>query len=117
MKYSYYPGCSLEKNASSYHESTMAIAGPLGLDFVEVEDWNCCGATEYHALNQTAAYALIARNLAQASKNQGLDTLVAPCSACYLVLNKTKRDLLSGQAGYYYGYRYGDGYGKDRARQ
>jgi Mrp family chromosome partitioning ATPase len=34
-----------------------------------------------------------------------------------LVLNKTKRDLLSGQAGYYYGYRYGDGYGKDRARQ
>ena len=30
-----------------------------------------------------------------------------------LVLNKTKRDLLSGQGSYYYGYRYGDGYGKD----
>ena len=88
MKYSYYPGCSLEKNAASYNDSTMAIAGPLGLDFVEVEDWNCCGATEYHALNQTAAYALIARNLAQATKNQGLDTLVAPCSACYLNLRK-----------------------------
>lgn len=88
MKYSYYPGCSLEKNAASYHTSTMAIAGPLGMDFVEVEDWNCCGATEYHALNQTAAYALIARNLAQATKNEGRDTLVAPCSACYLNLRK-----------------------------
>jgi heterodisulfide reductase subunit B2 len=88
MKYSYYPGCSLEKNAAAYHESTMAVAGPLGIEFVEVDDWNCCGATEYASLNQTAAYSLIARNLALATKNEGLDTLVAPCSACYLNLRK-----------------------------
>jgi heterodisulfide reductase subunit B len=88
MNYSYYPGCSLEKNAGAYHESTMAIAGPLGMEFVEVEDWNCCGATEYIALNQTAAYSLIARNLAMATRNTGSDQLVAPCSACYLNLRK-----------------------------
>jgi heterodisulfide reductase subunit B len=88
MKYSYFPGCSLEKNAASYHISAMAIAKPLDMEFVEVEDWNCCGATEYVSLNLTASYALIARNLAQASKRSDLKQLVAPCSACYLNLKK-----------------------------
>ena len=39
MKYGYYPGCSLERNAIAYHQSTMAIAKPLGIEFNEVEDW------------------------------------------------------------------------------
>jgi heterodisulfide reductase subunit B len=89
MKYSYFPGCSLERNAAAYHQSTMAVAGALGIELVEIEDWNCCGATEYLALNRMAAYALIARNLAQAAKNEGLKQMVAPCSACYLNLSKT----------------------------
>jgi heterodisulfide reductase subunit B2 len=89
MKYSYYPGCSLERNASAYHKSTMAIAGPLGLEFNEVEDWNCCGATEYVTVDMLPAYALVARNLAIAADQNGAGTLVAPCSACYLNLRKT----------------------------
>ena len=88
MIYSYFPGCSLEKNAAAYHNSTMAIAKLLGLEFVEVDDWNCCGATEYTSLNLIASYALIARNLAQACKNSETNELVAPCSACYLNLRK-----------------------------
>lgn len=88
MKYSYFPGCSLERNASAYHVSAMAIAEPLGIEFIEVDDWNCCGATEYISLNLTASYALIARNLAQASKETSTKQLVAPCSACYLNLKK-----------------------------
>lgn len=90
MKYGYYPGCSLEKNAMAYHQSTMAIAGPLGLEFAEVEDWNCCGATEYFSLELLPAYALVGRNLALAA-NQATNghDLVAPCSACFLNLLKT----------------------------
>ncbi len=88
MKYSYFPGCSLEKFSGAYNVSALAIAKPLGLDLVEVDDWNCCGATEYVSLNLIASYALIARNLAQAAKMDGLDQLVAPCSACYLNLSK-----------------------------
>lgn len=88
MKYSYFPGCSLERNAAAYNHSTLAIAEPLGLEFMEVEDWNCCGATEYISLNLIASYALIARNLAQAVRNKETDQLVAPCSACYLNLRK-----------------------------
>ncbi len=93
MRYSYFPGCSLERGAAAYpyHQSAQVIAQNLDLEFVEVEDWNCCGATEYIALNRIAAYALIARNLAQATKNDGLKEMVAPCSACYLNLSKADK--------------------------
>lgn len=93
MKFSYYPGCSLERNARSYHQSTMAIAEPLGLEFDEVEDWNCCGATEYFAINKIPAYALVSRNLALAAGQNGSRELVAPCSACYINLKKTDHAL------------------------
>jgi heterodisulfide reductase subunit B len=66
----------------------MAILKPLEIELVEIEDWNCCGATEYISLNRMAAYALIARNLAQAVKTDGPKQMIAPCSACYLNLNK-----------------------------
>lgn len=89
MKYSYFPGCSLERNASSYNDSTLATAKVLGMELVEVEDWNCCGATEYISLNLLASFALIARNLAMAKKTPGVSQMVAPCSACYLNLRKT----------------------------
>ena len=92
MKYGYYPGCSLERNASSYHKSAVAVAKPLGVEFAEVDDWNCCGATEYMSLAALPAYSLIARNLALAEQledNGG--QLIAPCSACFLNLSKTDR--------------------------
>jgi heterodisulfide reductase subunit B len=91
MKYGYYPGCSLEKNAASYNVSTLAVAKPLGIEFQELDDWNCCGATEYMTLNRMAAYALITRNLALAEKQlTNSKQIVAPCSMCFL--NMTKAD-------------------------
>jgi heterodisulfide reductase subunit B len=91
MKYGYYPGCSLERNAGAYHQSTMAVAGPLGIDMVEIDDWNCCGATEYFSINLLPAYALVGRNLALAESRGVSNQLVAPCSACFLNLTKTDR--------------------------
>ncbi len=91
MKYGYYPGCSLEKNASAYHDSTVAVAEDFDMQFVEVEDWNCCGATEYFSINAIPAFALVGRNLAIASQQDIGEQrdLVAPCSACFLNLKKT----------------------------
>ena len=57
MRYAYYPGCSLERSAASYHKSAMAVADKLGLVFQEVDDWNCCGATEYFASFVASVYA------------------------------------------------------------
>lgn len=79
--YAYYPGCSLESMATSYHASTLEVARALDLEFKELEDWNCCGATAYFHIDEILAHALCARNLAMAEK-EGLD-LVAPCSGCY----------------------------------
>lgn len=87
-QYAYYPGCSLKASAGAYERSAMAVLERLGLRFVEVDDWNCCGATEYFSLNRLPAYSLVARNLALASAQPTHD-LVAPCSACYLNLRKT----------------------------
>ena len=98
MKYGYYPGCSLEKNAIAYHESAMAATKPFGVEFVEIDDWNCCGATEYIALNLTAAYSLVARNLAIAEKQDNNGQVVAPCSACFLNLSKAAQYLADSPA-------------------
>jgi len=56
---------------------------------VELDDWNCCGATAYMAVDELKACVMASRNLALAEK-AGHREVVAPCSACYLVLNKTK---------------------------
>jgi heterodisulfide reductase subunit B len=70
-------------------ESLNAILEPLDVHFEEVDDWNCCGATEYLGINLIPAYSLITRNLALAAKQMdGTRTIVAPCSACYLNLAK-----------------------------
>lgn len=88
-RYLLYPGCSMESSAKAYMESMNTILEPLDLHFEEIEDWNCCGATEYLGINLIPAYSLIARNLALASKQKnGTRTVVAPCSACYLNLAK-----------------------------
>ncbi|MEW5868312.1 MAG: CoB--CoM heterodisulfide reductase iron-sulfur subunit B family protein [Chloroflexota bacterium] len=88
-KYLLYPGCSMESSAHAYYESLMAIKGPMGLNLEEIQDWNCCGATEYLGINLIPAYALISRNLALASKQANSSrSVVAPCSACYLNLAK-----------------------------
>jgi len=60
MRYAYFPGCSLSRTARAYDLSTRAVADALEIELEEIEDWNCCGATEYISLNKTAAYALIA---------------------------------------------------------
>ncbi len=88
-KYLLYPGCTLQSSAKAYMESLNAILEPLDVHLEEIEDWNCCGATEYLGINLIPAYSLIARNLALAAKQMdGTRTIVAPCSACYLNLAK-----------------------------
>ena len=91
-RYPYYPGCSLQHRSHAYQQSTEAVARALGFDLVEMDDWNCCGATEYFSVNRLPAYALVARNLARAAE-QGATELIVPCSACFLNLHKTDKNM------------------------
>lgn len=89
-QYIFYPGCSMESSAKAYAASLQAVCKVLDVQLSEVDDWNCCGATEYLALDRLPAYALIARNLALAERQaNGTRTVVTACSACYLNLSKT----------------------------
>jgi len=92
MKYSYYPGCSLKGTGRAYEESLLQVFQRLGIELEELDDWNCCGATAYMAVDEVKACIMASRNLAIAEKTAG-QQLLAPCSACYLVLNKTKHRL------------------------
>jgi len=80
-EYAYFPGCSLEKMAVSYHLSALETTKKLCIKLTELEDWNCCGATTYFYIDELLAYTLSGRNLAIAEKTK-LE-VVAPCSACY----------------------------------
>jgi heterodisulfide reductase subunit B len=82
----------MESSAKAYYHSVMSVCKTLDINLTEIDDWNCCGATEYLSLDLTPAYALIARNLALAEQQaNGSKMVVAPCSACYLNLSKTDR--------------------------
>jgi heterodisulfide reductase subunit B len=89
VKYAYYPGCSLEAGSAAYDISVRAVMNQLGLQLNELDDWNCCGATEYFSQDELVATSIIARNLALVEADH--DQLVAPCAACYLNLKKTDK--------------------------
>jgi heterodisulfide reductase subunit B len=92
MKYLYYPGCSLKSSGKLYEDSLLAVFKTLGVEVQELEDWNCCGATNYMSINEDHAIAITARNLALAEM-QGGGELIAPCAACYMGLLKTQNYL------------------------
>jgi heterodisulfide reductase subunit B len=96
LKYCYYPGCSLESMAKEYDQSVRASAEMLGVDLVELEDWNCCGASSGHCTNHELSVALPARNLARAEK-EGHDVAVA-CAACFLRFRQTNHELRADRA-------------------
>lgn len=81
MKLSYYPGCSLTGTAREYDQSVREVSRLLGIELVELQDWNCCGASSAHMTDHKLTVELSARNL-QLAGEQGLDVLV-PCSACF----------------------------------
>ena len=85
----YFPGCSLKGTGIAYEESLLTLFRLLDLPLAELDDWNCCGATSYMSIDERSAFLLAARNLKLAHDEQRSE-LLAPCSACYLVLRKAQ---------------------------
>ena len=81
-KYAFYPGCTLHSTGVEFGLSSELVCDALGLEMVEIEDWNCCGASSAHSMDHTLFLALPARNLAKAQET-GLGDLAIPCAACY----------------------------------
>lgn len=91
-KVGYYPGCALEGTGHAYNRSTKEVGKALGLDLVELKNWNCCGAMEVKNIDPQVQTYLSARNLTIA-KDMGFDKVMAPCNGCYHNLKKAEYDL------------------------
>ncbi len=93
MDYFLYSGCSLEASGSHYLLSLEGVAKVLGIDLKEIDDWNCCGASiSYVGGTEMQSIVLNARNLALAEAQGGHD-IIAPCSSCYIMMNKVNHHL------------------------
>ena len=82
QRYAFYPGCTLHSTGAEFGASAEMVCEALGLEMVEIPDWNCCGASSAHSLDHELGLALPARNLVQA-EGVGLESLAIPCAACY----------------------------------
>ena len=91
MKLSYYPGCSLHGTALDYDHSVKEVCAALGIELVEIPDWNCCGASSAHMTSHEIGIRLPMRNLLLAAE-LGHDVLV-PCAACFQRLKAAERSL------------------------
>lgn len=83
-KFTYYPGCSSQGTGKHLDESIRAVAPVLDMEIVDIDDWNCCGASVGHVGGgQLPNMSLTGRNLANAER-QGKEDVVTGCAACYL---------------------------------
>ncbi len=85
MKFALFLGCQTPIRLKQYEKSSRAILERLGVDLVDVEEFNCCG---YPLRNiEFKAFLLSsARNLALAEKKK-LDVMTL-CQCCYGTLKK-----------------------------
>ncbi len=85
--FSYFPGCSLATTATESNLSLMHGSHILGLNLIELEDWNCCGSSSAKCFGSTLNLALAARNLSLAAPDR---PLVAMCPRCLHQLRNTQ---------------------------
>ena len=95
-EYSFYPGCSSQKGASSsnYMVSVQTMCEELDIQLNEIPDWNCCSASiGYAGGGELPRLALSARNIALSEEHNAGQEIVATCAACWLATRETQERL------------------------
>jgi len=87
MDLSYYPGCTLKTKAKSLEDPAIASMAALGINLVEIQRWNCCGATYSLADDDLAHHLAPVRNLIRVNE-QGKNKVATLCSFCYNALKR-----------------------------
>ncbi|MDQ7074119.1 MAG: CoB--CoM heterodisulfide reductase iron-sulfur subunit B family protein [Gammaproteobacteria bacterium] len=95
-EYSFYPGCSSQKGASSsnYLISVNSMCEELDIKLNHIPDWNCCSASiGYASGGELPRMALSARNIALSEEHNPGQEIVATCAACWLATRETSERL------------------------
>ena len=91
MKYAFFPGCLTPVMARQYELSTRKVAKKLGVKFIDVEDFACCGFP-IMSVDQETALLMAARNLSIA-EGLGLD-ICTLCNGCASTLTEASKKLM-----------------------
>lgn len=78
----YYPGCALLTIDRAYNNSSKLVSKKMGIELVEIPDYNCCGIGEMKSKGHVSLY-LPLRNMMIAKSEFGSKDLVMACSVCY----------------------------------
>ena len=87
MKIAYYPGCTLKSTAKNFEISAIAVAKELGIEFVELSRWNCCGTVYSMTSDDVMHHLAPIRNLIRV-KEDGFEKVVTLCSMCFNTLKR-----------------------------
>ncbi|MGB8993418.1 MAG: heterodisulfide reductase-related iron-sulfur binding cluster [Desulfobaccales bacterium] len=90
LDFSYFPGCSMATTAAESNRSLMQAARILGLNLIELEDWNCCGSSSAQTMCKNLSLGMAARNLSLAPAGR---PLVAMCPRCLHYLRSAQECL------------------------
>ena len=88
MRYAFFPGCVSRGGAPELYQSTIAVAGRIGIELEEIEGWSCTGAGALQESNPLLGDTLNARNFALAQR-MGLPIMTI-CSTCQGVMAQAK---------------------------
>ena len=91
MEVSFYPGCTAHSTGIEYSMSLHAVFDELGIELLEIDDWNCCGGAAAHSLSHLLGLALPARNIAKAQVRDL--PLAIPCAGCFNAIKKAQHSL------------------------
>jgi heterodisulfide reductase subunit B len=92
-QYSFYPGCSSQKGASSsnYLVSVQTMCEELDIQLNDIPDWNCCSASVgYAGGGELPRLVLSGRNIALSEQHNPGQEIVATCAACWLSTREAK---------------------------
>lgn len=82
----------MKGSGKAYAESLQSVLKAFDVEMEALEDWNCCGATICSSVDLEASLTMPLRNLALAEQQSGAGAarveMMAPCSACFMVLNQ-----------------------------
>jgi heterodisulfide reductase subunit B len=94
-KYLMFLGCSIPYRVSAYEMSARKVLSRLGVELVEMPEFNCCGLP-LDPVSHEMMLILAARNLALAEK-EGLD-IITLCPGCAGTLKKVNKTLKEDKA-------------------
>jgi len=91
MELALFLGCTIPARARQYEISTRRIAEKLGIKFVDIGEFSCCGFP-LKAVSKETALLLAARNLSLAEE-KGVNVICSICSACTENLTEMSKEL------------------------